>query len=140
MSDRFFLDTNVLAYAFDVAAPLKAKISDELVRRAITTGKGLISYQVVQEFFNVAFRKFPVPMPRAEAHAYFISVLRPLLAIMFSPALVWHALDVREKYSITWYDSLIVAAAMEADCAILYSEDFQHKGEIGGVKIINPFA
>src|SRR5580692_6031313 len=140
MSDRFFLDTNIFVYTFDAQAPVKAKKSAQLIRRAADTGEGIISYQVVQEFFNVAFRRFAQPMSMAEAEQYLITVLRPLLAVHSSPAIYFAALRIAEKHRISWYDSLIVAAAMEGQCEKLYSEDFQHGRNIEGVRIENPFA
>jgi len=139
MNDRFFLDTNIFAYMFDPAATSKAQASERLIRMGIRTRKGVISYQVVQEFFNLAFRKFRPPMPAAEAYTYFISPLRPLLKIAFSQALVFQAISIRENHSIPWYDALILAAAIESECKILYSEDFQHGRKVEGVKILNPF-
>ena len=139
MSDRFFLDTNVFAYSFDPGAKSKMRTSDRLIQNGIHTGRGLISYQVVQEFFNVAFKQFPVPLTVAEAQAYFISVLRPMLGVMFSAAVVLRALGIREKHLIPWYDALILAAAIEGDCDTLYTEDFQHGMRIEGVRIQNPF-
>ena len=62
MSGRFFLDTNLFVYTFDAKAPAKAKTAAHLIRRAADTGEGIISYQVVQEFFNVALRRFAQPM------------------------------------------------------------------------------
>jgi predicted nucleic acid-binding protein len=140
MSDRFFLDTNLFVYTFDDIAPVKAKKAAQLIRRAADTGEGIISYQVVQEFFNVAFRRFAQPMSAAEAEQYLITVLRPLLAVHSSPALYFSALRIAERYRISWYDSLIVAAALEGQCEKLYSEDFQHGQKIEGVRIENPFA
>jgi len=140
MSDRFFLDTNLFVYTFDGTAPAKAKKAAQLIRRAADTGEGIISYQVVQEFFNVAFRRFAQPMSAAEAEQYLITVLRPILAVHSSPAIYFAALRITEKHRISWYDSLIVAAAMEGQCEKLYSEDFQHGRNIEGVRIENPFA
>jgi predicted nucleic acid-binding protein len=140
MSDRFFLDTNLFVYTFDGTAPVKAKKSAQLIRRAADTGEGIISYQVVQEFFNVAFRRFAQPMSVAEAEQYLITVLRPLLAVPSSPAIYFAGLRIAEKHRIPWYDSLIVAAALEGQCEKLYSEDFQHGRKIEGVRIENPFA
>ncbi len=140
MSDRFFLDTNVFVYTFDVKAPAKAKKAAQLIRRAADTGEGIISYQVVQEFFSVAFRRFAQPMSVAEAEQYLTTVLRPLLAVHSSPAIYFEALRVAEKHRISWYDSLIVAAALEGQCDKLYSEDLQHGRKIEGLRIENPFA
>lgn len=139
MSGRFFLDTNLFVYTFDVTAPAKAKKAAQLIRRAVDTGEGIISYQVVQEFFNVAFRRFPRSMSTAEAEQYLITVFRPLLAVHSSPAIYFEALRIVEKHKVTWYDSLIVAAALDGQCQVLYSEDFQHGRKIEGMRIENPF-
>ena len=139
MSDRFFLDTNLFVYTFDSSAPAKAKKAAQLIRRAADTGEGIISYQVVQEFFSVAFRRFAQPMSVAEAEQYLITVLRPLLAVHSSPAIYFEAMRIAEKHRISWYDSLIVAAALEGQCEKLYSEDFQHGRRIGTLRIENPF-
>jgi predicted nucleic acid-binding protein len=139
MSARFFLDTNIFAYTFDTKAPAKAKRATRLIRQAVDTGEGIVSYQVIQEFFNVAFRRFPQPMNVAEAEQYLITVFRPLLSIHSSPALYVEALRVTGKYRLSWYDSLIVAAALQAQCSTLYSEDLQHGRELEGLRIENPF-
>ena len=139
MSGRFFLDTNIFVYAFDASAPAKAKKAAHLVRQAADTGQGIVSYQVVQEFFNVAFRRFAHPMNLAEAEQYLITVFRPLLAVHSSPSLYVEALRILGKHRLSWYDSLIVAAALEGLCDTLYSENLQHGREIEEVKIENPF-
>ena len=140
MSGRFFLDTNIFVYTFDAKAPAKAKKAAQLVREAADTGEGIVSYQVVQEFFNVAIRRFAEPMSVPEAEQYLITVFRPLLAIHSSPALYVEALRITGKHRLPWYDALIVAAAREGQCDTLYSEDLQHGREIEGVLIRNPFA
>jgi predicted nucleic acid-binding protein len=140
MSGRFFLDTNIFAYTFDVQTPAKAKRAAHLIRRAVDTGEGIVSYQVVQEFFNVALRRFSQPMSVAEAEQYLITVFRPLLAVHSSAAIYVEALRLAGKYRFAWYDSLILAAALESQCKTLYSEDFQHGREIESVRIENPFA
>jgi predicted nucleic acid-binding protein len=139
MSGKFFLDTNIFVYAFDVAAPAKAKKAARLVRDAVDTGKGIVSYQVVQEFFNVAFRRFAQPMTVPEAEQYLITVFRPLLAIQSSPALYVESLRIAGKYRWAWYDSMLVASALEGQCETLYSEGFQHGRQIEGLRIENPF-
>ncbi|MGA8308811.1 MAG: PIN domain-containing protein [Terriglobales bacterium] len=140
MSGRFFLDTNIFVYAFDAKTPAKARRASLLIRQAADTGKGVVSYQVVQEFFNVALRRFAQPMNVAEAEQYLITVFRPLLAIHSSPALCVEALRIGEKHHFSWYDSLIVAAALQAQCSFLYSEDLQHGRKIEDLQIENPFA
>jgi predicted nucleic acid-binding protein len=136
---RFFLDTNIFVYSFDLSAPAKAKKALALVRRAVDTGQGIVSYQVVQEFLNVALRRFPQPLTVAEAEQYLVTVFRPLLAIHSSAALYQEALRLTGKHRLAWYDSLVVAAALEGECRTLFSEDLQHGREIEGLKIENPF-
>ncbi len=140
MSGRFFLDTNIFVYTFDTTAPAKAKKAAQLIRRGADTGAGIISYQVVQEFFNVALRRFVHPMSAAEAEQYLITIFRPLLAVHSSPAIYLEALRIAEKARIAWYDALIVAAAVEGGCDTLYSEDLQHGWKFGELRIENPFA
>ena len=139
MNGRFFLDTNIFVYSFDRGVPAKARRAMQLIRQAAGTGKGVVSYQVVQEFFNVALRRFEHPMTIAEAEQYLGTVFRPLLGIHSSQALYGHALRLQDKYRLSWYESLIVAAAVEAQCRVLYSEDLQHLQKLGDLQIINPF-
>jgi predicted nucleic acid-binding protein len=139
MKGKFFLDTNVFVYVFDTTAPAKAGKAARLVRNAVDTGKGIVSYQVVQEFFNVALRRFAHPMSGAEAEQYLITVFRPLLAVHSSPALYVEALRIAGKHRLAWYNSIIVASALEGRCETLYSEDFQDGQEIEGLQIQNPF-
>ena len=139
MSGRFFLDTNIFVYTFDIKASAKATKALQLIREAVDTGKGIVSYQVVQEFFNVAFRRFTEPMTVAEAEQYLITVFRPLRAIHSSPAIYVEALRIAGKHRFAWYDSIILAAALEGNCDTLYTEDFQHGQTIEGLRIKNPF-
>jgi predicted nucleic acid-binding protein len=139
MSARFFLDTNIFVYSFDRSSAAKSRRAAQLVREAVAGRKGVVSYQVVQEFFNVALRRFAQPMTVAEAEQYLAAVFRPLMAVHSSLALYSEALRLSSKHRLAWYDSLVVAAALEADCAILYSEDFQDGQRFGELKVENPF-
>jgi predicted nucleic acid-binding protein len=139
MSGRFFLDTNIFVYSFDATMPGKARRAAELIRDGLETRTGIVSYQVVQEFFSVAFTRFVRPMSTFAAEEYLTTVFRPLLAVHSSPALFISALQLHHQHQLSWYDSLIVAAAQEASCEILYSEDLQHGRRFGGLQIENPF-
>jgi len=75
----------------------------------------------------------------AEAEQYLITVFRPLLSVHSSPAIYVEALRISAKHKFAWYDSLIVAAALEGGCDVLYSEELQHGREIEGLRIENPF-
>jgi predicted nucleic acid-binding protein len=139
MNDRFFLDTNIFVYSFDRAAAAKMRRANHLIRQAVARRKGAVSYQVVQEFFNVALRRFEVPMTAAEAEQYLATIFRPLLLVHSSQNLYAQALRLCEQHRLSWYDSLIVAAAIEAECRTLYSEDLEHGRKIGDLRIVNPF-
>jgi predicted nucleic acid-binding protein len=139
MSGKFFLDTNIFVYSFDLNSPKKATQATKLIRKGIETRGGIVSYQVVQEFFNVALRRFAKPMSGADAEQYLATTFRPLLAVHSSPVLYGEALRILARFRLAWYDSLIVASAIEGKCDTLYSEDFQDGQQIGSVKIANPF-
>ena len=140
MSARFFLDTNIFVYSFDASSPKKAAQARKLIRTALETRGGIVSYQVVQEFFNVALRRFARPMSRVDAEQYLSTTFRPLLSVHSSQALFAEALGIAARFRLPWYDSLIVASAIEGQCDILYSEDFQDGQQFGSVTITNPFA
>jgi len=139
MSARFFLDTNIFVYSFDRESPGKARRATQLIREAVASRKGVVSYQVVQEFLNVALRRFAQPMTVADAEQYLGTVFRPLLAVQSSQALYSAALRLTGKHYLSWYDALIVAAALEAGCSLLYSEDLQSGRHFGDLRIENPF-
>ncbi len=140
MSGSFFLDTNIFVYSFVHDDAPKARRATQLIHQAIGTQKGMISYQVVQEFFNVALRRFAKPMAVAEAEQYLATVFRPLLTVHSSQSIYGEALRLYGKNRLSWYDALIVAAALEGQCQILYSEDLQHGLKIDQLRIENPFA
>lgn len=137
--DKFFLDTNIFAYSFDEINSAKQSCAENIIEKALTTQQGVISYQVVQEFCNLATRKFVAPLPAAEQRLYLQRVLMPLCRVLPSFALYNLAIDIREQYKFSFYDALIVASAIEACCKILYTEDLQHGQNILGIKIVNPF-
>jgi predicted nucleic acid-binding protein len=139
MSDRFFLDTNIFVYSFDQSAVVKAQKAAQLIRKALTTQKGFISYQVVQEFFNVALKRFSQPMKAGDAEQYLSTVFRPLLGVHSSLAQYAEALHLHAQGGLSWYDSLIVSAALQAQCDLLFTEDLQHGQRFGSLQIRNPF-
>ncbi|MGB7726762.1 MAG: PIN domain-containing protein [Candidatus Acidiferrum sp.] len=139
MSGRFFLDTNIFVYSFDGTAPKKAQCAGQLIRQAIQTRNGIVSFQVVQEFFNVALRRFAEPMTHADAEQYLSMTFRPILAVHSSQALYGEALRIAARLKSSWYDSLIIASAIEGQCEVLYTEDLQHGQQIGNLRISNPF-
>ena len=136
---RYFLDTNIFVYTFDLQSPQKAGRAENLIAGALGSGMGVISYQVAQEFVAVARKPFQNPMTSEQIERYWLTTLRPLLTVHSSPGLFIRALDLARRDQLSWYDSLIVAAAIHADCQILYSEDMQHGRRFGDLEIRNPF-
>ncbi len=139
MKDNFFLDTNVFVYSFDQEDLEKQSIARNLIKLSLSSQKGVISYQVIQEFCNVALQKFKQPLSVADCGKYLANILSPLA--IFFPSLNFYqsALEVKQTYKYCWYDSLIVSAALLSKCSILYSEDLQHEQVIQNLQIIDPF-
>jgi predicted nucleic acid-binding protein len=136
---RHFLDTNIFIYTFDLQAPKKAERAENLIAEALATGAGMISYQVAQEFVAAARKPFRTPMSFEQIERYWHTTLQPLLLVQSSPGLFIRALDLARRDQISWYDSLIVAAALQGGCKILYSEDLQHGRHFGDLVVQNPF-
>jgi predicted nucleic acid-binding protein len=139
MSNRFFLDTNLLVYAIDPSDAGKQAVALKWLTAAHETGNGVLSYQVVQEWFNVVLRKAAVPLGSDEADSIYRKLIEPLWRIQSSRELLDTALDLHRGHSFSWWDSLIVSAAIQGGCNQLLTEDLQHGREIRGVWIHNPF-
>jgi predicted nucleic acid-binding protein len=140
MSAADFLDTNVLVYLFDETDGRKRAIASELVRGGLASGEACISFQVVQETLQVVTRKLDPPASAAEASRFLDDVLAPLWTVSPASGLYRRALELQERHSLSFYDGLIVAAALEAGCTRLLSEDLQHGQRIERLTIENPFA
>jgi predicted nucleic acid-binding protein len=126
-----FFDSNVLIYAFS---------TDVRRQRALTTiaGGGVISTQVLNEFTNVLRKKQKQDWPVIEAAVQSIRFRFPDTAPLTADAHA-AALALARDHTLAFYDALIIAAAIEAGCDTLYSEDMQHGRSIGGLTILNPF-
>ena len=136
-----FIDSNIFVYMLDTSAPAKRQRARELVYGLMDDRTGCISYQVVQESLNALIGKLGEP-PDAVT-AFLEEVLLPLWQINqinATPELYRSGLQVQARYGFSFYDSLIVAAALGAGCTTLYSEDMQDGQRIEGLTIRNPFA
>jgi predicted nucleic acid-binding protein len=111
----------------------------KLVEQALSSNRSIISFQVVQDFLHVSVNKFQKPMSIADGQTYLHGVLRPLLGIL--PDMDFYALelDIYGEGRFSFYDSLIVAAAVWGGCSVLYSEDLKMERVVRGVRIVNPF-
>jgi predicted nucleic acid-binding protein len=139
MNGRYFIDTNIFIYSFHEDDPDKRDISRHLIADALENSTGVISYQVVQEFLGAATRKFKKPLTFKDSQRYLTIILEPLCEVYSSPELFHRALEIMDKWRYSFYDSLIITSAIQADCTILYSEDMQHGQEIMNLSIKNPF-
>lgn len=138
MKSTAFFDTNVLVYLFDASSPEKKRISQELFRRHAKAGSLLLSTQVLQEFYVTATRKLAEPLPPPEA----LNVVRRLTA--FSPVeidakMIVQAAERSETEMLSFWDALIVEAALAAGAERILSEDMQDGRNHSGVVIDNPF-
>ena len=138
MPDRTFFDSNIIVYTFDDASGDKKRIASELLEDALRDETGVVSFQVIQETLYTLDRKFG-----ADAHILDLllqNVLSPMWEVYPSLELYRQAMRIHFRYGFGFYDSLIVAAALEAGCTHLYTEDLQHWQQIEGLTIHNPFA
>lgn len=139
MKDKYFIDTNIFVYSFDNDNLLKRDIALKIISDALTQSKGIISYQVIQEFMNVALKKFSVPLNLNDCQKYLSVVLEPLCEVYSGVDLFNRALEINERWQYSFYDSLIISAALKSECSIIYTEDLQHRQKIFDIQIINPF-
>ena len=132
MPGRRFFDTNILVYAFAADDPRCAR-AEELIGEG-----GVISVQVLSEFTNVTRRKLKWDWKQVEAS---LAVIQELLGVArpLTTDLHGKAVTLARDSKLSFYDALIVAAAMDADCELLCSEDLQDGQRFGGVTIENPF-
>ena len=138
-ASRVFFDTNIVVYCFDTLEPRKQTRAKDLLAHALNSELGVVSYQVIQEFCNVASKAKRLQLPQERILAYVNLVLQPMNQIGSSPQLIESALKLRSEHSFSFYDSLIIASATQARCQVLYSEDMQHMQRVGSLQIVNPF-
>jgi predicted nucleic acid-binding protein len=139
MNDRAFFDTNVLVYLFDVDSPAKQARARELFGDMARSGRIVLSSQVLQEFYVTVTRKLARPLPGDAALAALrqLSVF-PLVAN--DGALVLRAVQLHQSASLSFWDALIVQAALEGNCRTVFTEDMQHGRRFGSLAIENPFS
>ena len=136
--DRTFVDTNVFVYAYDRSAGLKREKAQKILADLWGSGLGVVSTQVLQEFFVTATRNLPKPMEPAAARDVVNDLLKWELVVVEGP-MILDAIDLHKNHGYSFWDSLIVAAAAKAGCALLLSEDLASGHSIGEVTIRNPF-
>ena len=139
MSANFF-DSNVLVYQLDDSHPDKRDIAQDLIDRAFAENDTAISFQVVQESLNVVTQKWRNPVSSDKAERFLRETLMPLCEVYPHEGLYLEGLAIKSRYKYRFYDSLIIAAALELGCQTLYSEDMQDGQVIEEtLTIVNPF-
>ncbi len=136
MSERSFFDSNVLVYTDDRDAPAKRALAIALVERGIHEGWATISTQVLQEYFVITTRKLGVE-PRIARDKVEVFARMPLMTNGAEDIL--HAIDVQRLQQVSFWDALIIHAALKARCSVLFTEDLQHGQRFQGLEIVNPF-
>jgi len=136
MSARSFFDTNVLVYADDKAAPAKQRRAVELVAEHRRAGTGVVSLQVLQEYFVTVTRKLGVDPQVARRK---IELLAEFDVAAPGVPDVLAAVDLHRLHGFSFWDALILRTAHQAGCKVLFSEDMQEEREVDGVRVVNPF-
>ena len=137
MSDRYFIDTNILVYAYDRTAAEKHSRSRALLENLWQTGQGVLSTQVIQEFCVNVRRKVRVPLPLEEVREI-VEEYQAWEIAMIWPSTILRALDKETRFKISFWDALILQSAEEAGASVLYSEDLNHDQSYGPVRVVNP--
>jgi len=135
MRDKAFLDSNIILYSYSKTELDKNRITNALI---FSLDEILISTQVINEVTNILYKKFKLDAISIEN--VILEIDNNFKIVNFSLTTQIKAIKIKEKYKLQYYDSLILATALENGCTILYSEDMQHEQMIENqIKIINPF-
>jgi len=137
MSDKYFVDTNVLVYAHDRSSGAKHDRARALVESLWSSGQGVLSTQVLQELCINLRRKVNPPLPMDETRRLLQDYLTWEIVVN-TPKSTVYALDIEERYKLSFWDALIICAAESAGAAVLYSEDLSNGQIYGSVRVVDP--
>jgi len=136
--DRCFVDTNVLVYAHDTSSPAKREVAGRIIRELWDSATGILSTQVLQEFFVTVTRKIPSPVASEQA----VTIVRALGQWQLETVQLDTILDAANLaglHKLSFWDALIVTCARRGGARYLLSEDLQHGFSVGSLTIVNPF-
>jgi len=136
MNARSFFDTNILVYADDKAAPAKQKRALDLVAEHRRARTGVVSSQVLQEYFVTVTRKLRVDARIARRK---VELLAEFDVVAPEVADILAAIDLHRLHEFSFWDALVLRAAKQGGCSVLLSEDMQDAREVDGLQIVNPF-
>jgi predicted nucleic acid-binding protein len=137
MSDRYFVDTNILMYAHDADAGAKHERARALIEELWRTRSGVVSTQILQEFAVNLRRKAGQPLSAKATREIVTDYLSWQVVINSGDSIV-EALELEERYQISFWDALVIQAAGASGAAVLYSEDLSDGQMHGSVRVINP--
>jgi predicted nucleic acid-binding protein len=136
MTARCFVDSNVLVYSDDRREGPKQERARDLIREVMKAGTGVLSLQVLQEYFSISTKKLGISADGARKRIELFSEF-DVVVLGFQDLLA--AIDLHRLHQFSIWDALVIRAALNAGCRILYSEDLQDGRRIDGLEIINPF-
>ena len=141
-TDRFFIDSNILVYSYDSAEPVKRALAQEIIASLVRNENGVLSVQVLGEFFSIVTRRIanPISIEKADTTVGMIASLPELDVLEIDMAMVRRAIATHSRYGTTYWDSLIIAAAERAGCTSILSEDMNPGQSYHGMLAVNPFA
>jgi len=138
MNDKIFVDTNILIYAHDLDAGKKHEIAASILIDLWENQTGVISTQVLQEFYVNVTRKIPNPIKHSQARGIIENYCHWRVELN-GPEAILSASEIEERHKLSFWDSLIIAVARSADAEKIFTEDLNHGQIIEGVRIENPF-
>ena len=139
MTGPVFVDTNVFVYLHDDSEPKKKQRADDWIEFLVSRRAGRLSFQVLQELYAVLTRTIEETLPTETAR----DIVRDLIAWRPTPidlSILERAWAVQQRYTLSWWDSLIIAAAQSSQCEVVLTEDLQDGQVFGAVRVIDPFA
>jgi predicted nucleic acid-binding protein len=138
MAGEIFIDTNILVYGRDASEPEKHRMAQAWMAHMWSTRRGRLSYQVLQEFYVTVTEKLEPGLDRESARREVRSFL-PWRPVLVDDRVLEAAWPIQDRHGLSWWDSLIVAAASISGCAYLLTEDLQDEQVLGAVRVVNPF-
>jgi len=136
--DRIFLDTNILVYAYDISAGAKHKIAQKIVVDLWNSNSGVLSTQVLQEIFVTLTRKIPKPI-KTKLAKEIVSTLLKWEVVVNNEESILSAIEIHAQHHFSFWDSLIIEAAIRGGATLLLSEDLPDGQIVEGLRIKNPF-
>ena len=138
MNAKLFVDTNILVYSRDASEPDKQTKALEWLSLIWKERSGRISYQVLNEYYVTVTQRLKPGLNKDEARSD-INDLQSWKPTTVDRVVIDGAWSIQDQYELSWWDCLILSAALKLDCQYLLTEDMQHDQNVGGLRLVNPF-